>query len=369
MSKRRPKKKVATKASKSATRERIVQFGGYDWGWPVLTLATANPELSNRLRSGGFGGCGYGLLSPNGPPFISLLGRNLAGMKTALSLMKEWTTVVGPNAINLEILFDGQGYGLTISQNPELLRYRLMGLNTADRPVVLTMAVIKRLDTRHPFLDELAEYSEQPIAPVLLTVAGITPSNRSPIAASQPWLEGAIRLPGIKVYRRPEDRPPGSMSMLESEIAARSKYDRPPAEATDVATLRSERERLLHSTFPRTIHTLRHRLLGHELLREAVALGCANWQVEQAICNLVLSEAVPEKFRDLKRLNEFERMRRDYVENFLFNSSDITAFNASQVVDQVSLDAGYLLERLDPGSTPPEGVTARNARLAELGYV
>ena len=63
-------------------------------GWPTTDMVIANMELSQRLAAGGFSGCGYGVV-PDNLPFVTLVGDNLRGMKSALALLKEWTTLSG----------------------------------------------------------------------------------------------------------------------------------------------------------------------------------------------------------------------------------------------------------------------------------
>lgn len=63
---------------------------------------------------------------------VALLAcQSAAEMQFALGLMQEWAKTYGPNAIRFEIAFDGLGYVLAISQQLDLIRWRLAGLETA----------------------------------------------------------------------------------------------------------------------------------------------------------------------------------------------------------------------------------------------
>ncbi|QOW24822.1 hypothetical protein [Lysobacter sp. H23M47] len=375
MAKNRLKKKKKKKNvnPNKADRDLIRDAGGYDWGWPSVRMVSANPELIRRLRDAGFHGCGYGLLSENGPPFLALVGDNLAGMKSVLALMREWVDVVGPNAVKVEILLDGPGYVLTVSQQHSLLRWRLDGLNTSDHPLVVTMSITKRLDTRHPFLERLADYSRRPIAPLLLTVAGPPPNAKSRFGALdttgfQPEMEGSIMLPGIDVYAKPEDRPRDSMVKLESEIPSPSERRWPPEQSVDAASVSRERERRLMATFPKTMHVLRHRNSTFSVLDQLRSRGCANWQVEQAICNLRLREHIPSNQTGNKRLVILEQIRMEMIEHASM-PFDASAFSLDDILHQISLDTAYVLRRVDSQQSLPNDLDARNARLRELGYV
>lgn len=143
-------KKSKVTDQQSAERDDLIRdAGGYDWGWPAIEMVMANMELSKRSAGGGFSGCGFGVV-PDGPPFMTLLGTNIRGMKSALSLVKEWTTLPGPNAIRIEIAFDGPGYVLAISQQADLLPWRVSGIDTVCQSPMMVTGHIKRMDTRHP---------------------------------------------------------------------------------------------------------------------------------------------------------------------------------------------------------------------------
>src|SRR4028118_271316 len=164
------KKAKSSDRNAAARNDLIKDAGGYDWGWPEVELVMANMGLSKRLAAGGFSGCGFGVV-PDNFPFMTLLGTDIHGMTSALALLKEWTTLSGLNAMRIEIAFDGPGYVLAISQQVDLLRWRVSGIDTVRQPLLMVTSHIKRMDTRHPVLDQLAGYAEQPVAPLWLIVA------------------------------------------------------------------------------------------------------------------------------------------------------------------------------------------------------
>ena len=344
--------------------------GGYDWGWPVMEMAAANMELIRRLSVGGFTGCGYGFWGPQGPPFISLMGTNLAGMKSAMALIREWSDAVGPNALHLEILFDGPGYVISLSQQPELLRLRLTGLDTANQPMLLSPSISKPLDTRQPFLKDLAEYSKEPIAPIILTV-GEQPVARPGVPINtirfSPQSTDAIMLPGVNVYQRLEDRPAFSMVRAKGEGAHEIKRGLPEPDRSPDAMSR-QRQRRLKAALPKTLHVLRHEEAGKALVKKAIAAGCATWQAEQAICNLRVPDFLAyQPNGKVKRLSMLDRIRSVIVEPasapFKPDAIDLGA-----VVEQAALDAAFLLRRLDEGAKITGDFTSLNARLQELGH-
>ena len=355
--------------------ELILDAGGYDWGWPAVSMVIANFELSQRLAAGRFNGCGYGI-APDGSPFLTLVGDNLRGMKSALALLKEWAALSGPSAIRLEIAYDGPGYVLAISQQIDLLRWRILGIDTIHQPLVMVASHMKRMDSRHPILDQLADYVQQPVAPLWLVVAEMPEAyvrrgNSREFAVAPDW-DDAILLPGIDIYKRPEDRPPDTMARTDAEMKARTERGPdpgwPPKSEQDAAGVASMRELRLAASMPKTLHTLRNTGRGAALLAHAQASGCARWAAEQAICNLRSADFLAyQPSGKAKRLAMIDAVRARVLEPASMEV-DLTAISADQLMTQIGLDAAFLLRRLEPDCAVAESVGERVQRLGALGY-
>lgn len=374
------KERNATKAKgpdrKAAQRENLIKdAGGYDWGWPEVEIVLANMELSKRLSAGGFTGCGFGAV-PDSFPFMTLLGTNVRAMKSALALLNEWSTLSGPNALRIEVAFDGPGYVLAISQQVELLRWRASGIDTVRQPLMMVTSHIKRMDSRHPMLEQIAEYAEQPVAPIWLIVAEL-PETLARADGSRdygfvPNWNNAILLPGIDVYRRLEDRPPHTMARTEAEFDERKKeredHQWPPPRDQDPASVARARERRLAASMPKTLHVLRNTGQGGALLLYGEALGCAKWQVEQAICNLRSAGFLAYTPNSTgKRLAMLDAIRGRVLEP-ASAEVDLASISTAELERQIGLDAAYLLRRLEPDEVMGETAAARIRRVQELGY-
>lgn len=360
----------------AAARDDLIKdAGGYDWGWPVVEMVMANMELSKRFAAGGFSGCGFGVI-PDSFPFMTLLGTDIHRMKSALALLKEWTTLSGPNAIRIEIAFDGPGYVLAISQQVDLLRWRASGIDTVRQPLIMVTSHIKRMDTRHPVLDQLAGYAEQPVAPLWRIVAEL-PDEVARRGGSRdfgftPNWDNAVLLPGIDVYRRLEDRPFHTMARTEAEFEARRNEgeDRawPPAGDKDAASVMRERERRLVASMPKTLHVLRNTSRGAALLAHGQAFGCARWQVEQAVCNLRSASFLAYRPSGAgKRLAMLDAVRRRALEP-ASAEVDLTLISTAELKRQIGLDAAFLLRRLEPDRRMEDAVVGQVRRVQELGY-
>lgn len=365
------RKAKAADAPNEARRELVRDGGGCDWGWPQLEMVASNPELSLRLAKGGFNGCGYGLVPNGGPPFISLMGDNPAGMKSAMELLKNWTEPFGPSAIRLEIAFDGPGYVLSISQQYDMLRWRLVGMDSARVPIVVTISHIKRMTSRHPMLGQLAEYAKRPVAPIwLLTAAlpsAIANSPGSKEMSVVPDWDTAIWLPGVDIYADRAQRPSNSMIRYEDETTA-DPPSGPPGQDTAPPALARDREQQLWATLPKTMHTLRLAGRIDPLANQPPLSGCGRWQIEQAICNLRLHDFISYEPKSQARKFELLQSAREAVVEPASYILDLNGYAAADVADQIALDAGYLLRRLEPDSEPPATLADRNQRLRTLGY-
>jgi hypothetical protein len=376
--KRQGRKHSHRKASRKqartdAPRQVEADGAGYDWGWPAPELASGNTELARRLTAGGFIGCSYGHFSVDAPPFLALLGENVAEMRSAFKLMHELVDQVGPNAICIEILFDDPGYVISIAQQPNLLKWRLRGIDPDDDAIVLGVNLIKRMDTRNSFLDDLANYSMKPIAPVYLTVGGVPRGVDKRLSELDPkslpaFEKNWLLLPGISVFRRIEDRPPNSMVFLQRELPARKERGGPPAPASDAAAVAERRQRRLLDTMPKTIHVLRHRADGRALVAQCSSFGNASWQIEQAVANLRIERQLAYRPRALaSRMTMIDGLRHSFVEpaSLMFDAAQTPT---ATVLKQIALDAAYLIRRVDKDRPVPEGLAGLNVRLEELGY-
>ena len=372
---RRRKQKKADPSGPSGRDDLVRDAGGLDWGWPRLEAIAANMELAQRLGQGGFAGCGYGLTSVSGPPFLALVGSNDARMRSALKLMREWTDLDGPNAIRLEIMLEPQSYVISISQQPDLLRWRLRGLDNTEDPIVILTSLAKRLDTRNPFLEDLAAYCRKPIAPVLLTVASVPESqivghHVTHPSGFAPVIDGGILLPGIDVFRSGETRPRYSM-MIDPGAGDRPPPGSsawPPEPATDAESVARQRERRLLAALPKTLHALRYSSAGRLLKNAHDGAGWADWQIEQAVCNLRSADWLAyEPKGKAKRFAMIDELRRNIVEP-ASTPVDFTALAADQVDYQADLDLAFLLRRLDEDTPLPSTREGRQAKLGALGY-
>ncbi len=99
-----------------------------------------------------------------------------------------------------------------------------------------------------------------------------------------------------------------------------------------------------------------------------MGLGCARWQIEQAICNLRSTDFLayqPNSAR--KRLAMIDAVLHRVLEPASMDV-DLTVISNDQIRAQIGLDSAFLLRRLEPYREIGDAVAERIERIRELGY-
>ncbi len=97
-------------------------------------------------------------------------------------------------------------------------------------------------------------------------------------------------------------------------------------------------------------------------------LGCARWQVEQAICNIRSADFIayqPSGAR--KRFAMIHAVRQRVLEPASMDVN-LNVISNDQISTQIALDAAFLLRRLEPEREIADAVVERIERIRELGY-
>jgi hypothetical protein len=347
------------------TAENIVEDeGGFDYGWPEANVALADPLFCDLLMQAEVNAVGYAVvrgIDGGITPMLLLTGQHEQPLREVFALFARWQSLGGHGAVHLEIAFDGAGFRIAVLPDSRSLRWRCCGFGNISRPDTFNLAWVKAIDTRSDFLDSLADYGRGPFAPVYLGAA-IAQTN----GEGQPYareLDDAptLLLPAIQIHRRPEDIPVGSF------LAGGDTGDDDPQRSFDPSLIAAQRAWRLPSIMPKTIHVLRHTEHGCLLVDRLAQEGVARWQVEQALANLRLSaladvgEAPPQS-----HWMEIHSLRLGHIE-LAEQAVDLEAWAVADILDQIRLDARFLLRRI--ASAPAtETLAACQAALREAGY-
>ena len=271
-------------------------FGCLDTNRAVLSV----PEFLEFLGNASVGGVAYGTAWSSTIdahiPALSLVAYNADPLKAAFDIFSSWSQATDGDSVDLQIVLkENGGYVLGISPERERLTQRCIGFDRLGSPLVFSHTWYKDFDTVHPYVYELRSYMEQPISPFLFTAATtsqiLTSSEElqlDPVPGLEPLLKFELTIvdessvkPGTlqEVMRISRD---STLSTKEDVSPARPK--RRSIESVGVA-----RARMLSTHFPVTLQRVHRADYVQHVLRAVETYQIAAWQVEQAVCNLVLS--------------------------------------------------------------------------------
>lgn len=357
--------------------EVVSDEGGYDYGLADGSAVLADQRLPQLLADAEVDGIGYGLMPPTELqrplPMLMLVGRQAAPLREAFTLMRNWHEEAGPGAIAVDIAFSGAGYVFALSQDWRALRWRLHGFDNVVQPEAFNIFWTKAIDTRNPFLDQLADYAANAIAPLFLGAA-IADFSRG-VPAEPDYLDDVapLLIDKVDIFRTVDEIPPRHVLRHMPGLAPEVGGDEPdPTDDRrerlgDGSALANRREWRLLSVMPKTVHVLRHSEEGQALLARFEAQGFDRWQIEQALANLELSgRAEQGDDPPASHWIEIVNLRPGFVE-FASEPVDLARWTDAAIIEQVERDAGYLLRRVDEAPLPALG--ARQSRLKELGLV
>ena len=290
-------------------------------------------------------------------PAITLVGRNEKPLRDAFEEFSDWAESTDADAIELTIVFKNDG-GYRLCINPEInaLYKRALQYDTVANPMAFQMIWIKVIDTTSQSLIDLSEHlSTGTIRPFLLRAshyAGISPKNIQytpelikPISHREELLKFEIRFvdEGSKDNLHWQRIALGDGN-LEHEL---------PVEGPIIpkSIVWNRRKESLKRLFPITLWKSRSCEKSTELRRNAETRGLREWQIDQAICNLVLSRQVANGnlyFQECSKSDWPDQLRESLCNRFEISGVDQQGFErltVENVVRQAILDAKMLLKQ------------------------
>jgi len=351
---------------------------GFDYGLESALAIMTAPDFNDNLRAANIIACAYGLKysSEIGAqvPIISLVATEPEPLKKALVQFKAWIDATGPDALKVEILYSDEGYHISFGPNAKHLLWRTIGLDGTVDPLIWGLTYIKKIDTRNPFLDELAEQS--PVAPIIIAGAHYTgpkqlslapnPHDMRPIPGCPELL--LLQLP---IYKTPSQVPresgliPFTNTVPKEELASsREGYQQ---EARSPHSVFDRRERRIASLMPVTLHMLRTFTPLRAKLEALAQSGFARWQLEQAVVNQRLwAQLSPEARTLIQNPKELPNVVGRFVELDRPNWQEVAADEAA-ILKQAQRDLRVLLKGL--GVPRPDSAEDCQRQLAERGYL
>jgi hypothetical protein len=364
-----------------ATKVPTLLMPGFDYGLENRIALLTAPDFNNNLRAANVIACAYGFKHSdeiNAPvPIISLVATRADLLKEAFLQFKSWIDATGPDAIRVEILYSEEGYYISFGPDAKHLSWRTIGLDQTVDPLIWTLTYIKTIDTRNPFIDQLADNARLPVAPVIVAGAEYTGSER---LGHVPSPHDMRPIPGcpelfllqLPVYKTTVEVPRESGLMARTDVSsketlasARESYDQ---QATTPEKVFRHRERCIASLMPMTLHMLRRfKPLRAKIYALAEVTEFQPWQLEQAVVNQrIWSLIAPaaqsrmqkpkELFGEISSLIELDRP------NWLGLASDHEA-----IIKQAQRDLRVLLKGL--GLPRPQDITECQRQLEKNGYL
>ena len=174
-------KKQKRKKPKRAVLLQVMP--GFDYGLENRLAILTAPDFNENFRAANVIACAYGVKYSAevdaSIPVISIVATNPDMLKRAFIQFKTWIDATGPDALRVEILYSDDGYYIGFGPDAKHLLWRTVGLDQTIDPLIWGLTFIKKIDTRNPFLDQLA--NQLPVAPIIVAGAYYTgPPELSP---------------------------------------------------------------------------------------------------------------------------------------------------------------------------------------------
>ena len=355
---------------------------GFDFGTPLNYLSVPNIEWANQITQSQVVGCAYGWqkIPELGAhiPSISLIARSAALIRSAFEEFDRWTKGSDDDAVEMNIvLLKNGGYLLGISREPS----RALALSPVPAffdAVHLVQSWIKTIDTTNKTLLDLREYCRALIAPVavgpvLMPPLMIVPDARVPMRS----VEGVRPLVKFQLDFGDEDQedlPPTAKMMLQVHRSSKDggRHADQPAERTP-SMWGAKRSNVLREMFPLSVFRSKRRGLPELVRGQLRTVKVADWQIEQAVCNLVMSKVIGSTgghyngISSKGLVDKIASAAAAYSE-IADGRDNLEEFGPADIARQLWLDADYLVgavgERARDGS-----LSSRQSILQRRGYL
>ena len=306
-------------------------------------------------------------------PTISLVGMDGDELAKAFDIFNSWSKATDPDSVELTFAFRKRGgYVLAISVEPLRLTQRTLGFDRTHRTMLAGATWFKPMDSTHALLLKFREHCSAPIAPFLFEgvrfpglLKGLrsspVPTDLVPIPGLQPLLKFEVQFVD-EDQARPETI--AWMALNWDSLKVTKLPDRAKPEPKDITR---QRVKTLRCHFPVTLERLRRGSIMTDLASELVTQGILEWQIEQAVCNLVLSREISQGLHygglnDRKTEEAILQAIRSRHE--IADGETLPQFTLNDVRTQILADGNALLRYLERPSAEELGSLQSNLRSA-----
>ena len=307
-----------------------VEAVGYGWGWSEAVNQTV--------------------------PTISLVAQSGEGLVKAFEEFNAWSQITDPDSVEITFVFrEKGGYVLAISPEFTRLARRCLGFDRVYRTIGVGPTWYKPIDSVNPFLRKFRDYCSSPIAPFFfdgVTYVGSTsglghsaPPDASPIPGLEPLLKFEVN------FVDEDEVTPNSTAWFALKVASRQEIQSPTGkQKTEPDDIAIQRVKTLGHHFPVPLERIRRSLSVPPLMQQLAVSDVRPWQIEQAICNLVLSA---EMGRGAHFLGLSARKTESTIVEAIgsryeqADGGDIPTFSIEDISTQVIADGNALLRHLN----------------------
>ena len=331
---------------------------GFDYGCLPYAMAVGPYDFPRHLHDSSVDAVAYGTFhSPelHQQTFtVSLVAQHPEPLAKAFQEFHAWAQATDPDSVELTFIFlNSGGYLLAITPQHSRFVRRCQGFDRSHQTITIAPTWSKPMTTLHPVLRTFRNYCSQSLAPFYLDAATYTgPRNAltisstpdiTPITTIEPLLKFDVS------FVNENDVTPNTTAWIALNAQSPqptyvpSPRPQPPPAPDQIAT---QRRTTLGHHFPVTLERLRRAGHVRTLTRRLAPNNIRPWQVEQALCNLLLAVQTNKRLH-LQGLTVTQV--RDHVTDAIGSRSEladgraIPSFTADQVATQVLADGNALL--------------------------
>jgi hypothetical protein len=166
-------------------------------------------------------------------------------------------------------------------------------------------------------------------------------------------------------------RSPFMSALIDGVDKPDTKHDKNSSAQEGLAPdqIAKQRAKTLKQCFPVTLHRVRVTPALQDLKSTLTAQGIRDWQVDQAICNLQISELCHKYLLTETDREDVDAPLAVLSSRFEDVMTSLRSVGLIQVEEQLLADARYLIESVDPHLEPATTLYECAAQLAHLGVL
>jgi hypothetical protein len=353
---------------KAKTSAPVFYPKGHDFGTTTRVAFLGDLEFNRHLIEAQIVACAYGIQRHEELgvtlPSISLVGENPEPLRRAFASFHTWAKPSDADVVELSIVtLNEGGYLIGVNTDAKATIDIVRTQHPLADPLVPFLTWAKKMDTRHPFIEELRDYQRGLVAPFLLDGAVVGSDERplKPTEADVRQVDDLVPLLKFKCMIVSENdveaNTAAAIILAVHRKAAPMTLPKRKTADSDISNkspvgINTRRRQILSQNFPVTLARFRQLAKSQELMRDLSELGLLEWQVEQAACNLVLSKKLCPEHPHYGGLSadKFVPQISDAVRELVETADgkdDLAWIDKKNLFEQVLLDGQALMRWLD----------------------